>query len=374
MHKYIKLKSLAISLCLSVSFVASAFETKAQYAVLIDYDTKYVLFEKEAHTAMAPSSMSKMLTTYIAFEALKDGQVKLEDMYPISEKAWRMEGTRMFIPLNAQVSFEDLLKGLIIQSGNDAAVALAEILAGSEEEFAVKMNETAKKLGMNESHFTNASGLPMDDNYSTPYDLATLAIHTINDFPEYYHYYSQTEFTYNKIKQGNRNGLLYRNIGADGLKTGHADDAGFGLTASVKKGNRRLIAVVNGLKTNKERTIETEALINYGLANFVNVNVVEKGHVFEKIKVSNGEAKEIEMISPESIVLVTLKRNIKQIKAKINYKSPIIAPIKAGDVIGELVVEIPDAEMMKFPLVSKIAVEKAGLWGRIQGNLSSMFD
>lgn len=368
MQKYL------ISLYLFVSSIASAFETKAQYAILIDHDTQYVLFEKQAHEQMAPSSMSKMMTTYIAFEALRDGQVKLEDMYPISEKAWRMEGTRMFIPLNAQVSFEDLLKGLIIQSGNDAAVAIAEILAGNEEEFAAKMNETAKKLGMNESHFTNASGLPAEDNYSTPYDLAILAIHTINDFPQYYPYYAQTEFTYNNIKQGNRNGLLYRNIGADGLKTGHADEAGFGLTASVKKGNRRLIAVVNGLKTNKERTIETEALINYGLANFANVNVAEKGHVFDKVRVSGGEVKEVEMIAPENIVLVTSKKNIKQIKAKINYKAPIMAPLKAGDVIGELIVEIPNSEAMKFPLISKTSVEKAGLWGRVQSNLSEMFN
>ena len=269
------LKLFTTSIILFLSFSALSFETKANYAYLIDYDTRSVLFEKDAFVHMAPSSMSKMMTAYIAFEELKAGHIKFDDIINTSEKAWRMGGTRMFIPLKAQVSFEDLLKGLVIQSGNDAAVAIAENIGGNEEEFADRMNNTAKKLGMNDTHFTNATGWPEDNNYSCAHDLAILAIRTIQDFPEYYHFYAQTEYTFNKIKQGNRNGLLYRNMGADGLKTGHADEAGYGLTASVKKGDRRLIAVVNGLKSNKERTIETESLVNYGLANFTNLNILK---------------------------------------------------------------------------------------------------
>lgn len=367
------LKLILTSIIILVSSLSHGFETKATYAILMDYNTKTILFEKEAHTAMAPSSMSKMMTAYIAFDYLKNGQVKLDDMFPISEKAWRMGGTRMFIPLNTQVSFEDLLKGLIIQSGNDAAVAIAENLMGSEAEFANKMNDMAKRLGMNNSHFTNATGWPDENNYSCAYDLAILAMHTIKDFPEYYHYYSQTEFIFNKIKQGNRNGLLYRNIGADGLKTGHADDAGFGLTASTKKGDRRLVAVVNGLKSNKERTIEMEALINYGMMNFVNIDILNKEHVVEKIKVSNGKSKEVGLVTSQSIFLTVPKYESKNIKTNIRYNSPAIAPIKAGTVLGELIVHLNNKEII-YPLIADHDVEEAGLFDRIGTNLSGLFD
>jgi D-alanyl-D-alanine carboxypeptidase (penicillin-binding protein 5/6) len=367
------LKHFLTSAILLISSLSYGFETKAGYAILMDYNTKSILFEKEAHVAMAPSSMSKMMTAYIAFDYLKTGQVKLDDIFPISEKAWRMGGTRMFIPLKAQVSFEDLLKGLVIQSGNDAAVAIAENLMGSEDEFANKMNEMAKKLGMNNTHFTNATGWPDENNYSCAYDLAILAIRTIQDFPEYYHYYAETEFTYNKIKQTNRNGLLYRGIGADGLKTGHADDAGFGLTASVKKGDRRLIAVVNGLKSNKERTIETEALINYGMMNFTNLDILNKEHVVEKIKVSNGKLKEVDLVTAQTIYLTVPKHEAKNVKIKIRYNTPVIAPIKSDAVLGELIVHLPSGEKT-YPLVAAHNVEKAGFFDRVGANLSGMFD
>jgi len=367
------LKLIFTSIILLISQISFGFETKAKYAILIDYNTKALLFEKEAHTHMAPSSMSKMMTAYIAFEHLKSGQVKLEDMFPISEKAWKMGGTRMFIPLNAQVSFEDLLKGLVIQSGNDSAVAIAEILMGSEAEFANKMNETAKKLGMNNTNFTNATGWPEENNYSCAYDLALLAIHTIADYPEYYKYYSQTEFEYNKIKQGNRNGLLYRNIGADGLKTGHADDAGYGLTASTKRGERRLIAVVNGLKSNKERTIETEALINYGMMNFVNIPILNTEHVVEKIKVSDGRAKEVGLVTPENIILTLPKSEAKHLKIKIHYQHPVVAPITANTVLGELTVETSSGNK-SYPLVAAHNVEQANMFQRMQSNFSGIFD
>ncbi len=193
------------------------------------------------------------------------------------------------------------------------------------------------------------------------------------DFPQYYHYYAQTDFNYNNIKQGNRNGLLYRNIGADGLKTGHANDAGYGLTASVKKGDRRLIAVVNGLKSNKERSIEAEALVNYGLANFTNILVVRGAQALEKIKVSGGSAKEVEMVSANDVILTLSKKDAKQVKTKIHYSSPAIAPIKAGDVLGELIIE-SNAGTKTYPLIAKNNVDKAGFITRIQNNLSSIFD
>ncbi len=351
---------------------AVAFDTDAKYAILIDYDTKSILFEKEAKTHMAPSSMSKMMTAYIAFESLKNGSVSLTDEFMISEKAWRMGGTRMFIPLKMPVTFEELLKGLIIISGNDAAVAIAEALAGSEDEFAERMNETAAKLGMKDSHFTNATGWPDENNYSCAYDLALLAIHTIQDFPEYYHYYAETEFTFNKIKQGNRNGLLYRNMGADGLKTGHAEEAGFGLTASVKKHNRRLIAVVNGLKSNKERTAATENLMNYGLVNFTNLKILNKNESTEKIQVKGGNVKEIDLISAQDIILTLPKKDSKNVKIKVHYHAPVVAPIKEKQELGELIVETP-AETQKYPLVSAMAVHKGSFVTRIKENLSNFF-
>lgn len=364
------LRTLILLTCLFFAKSVFAFETAAKYAILIDYDTKAILFEKEAKTHMAPSSMSKMMTAYIAFESLKNNSVSLTDEFMISEKAWRMGGTRMFIPLKMQVTFEELLKGLIIVSGNDAAVAIAEILAGSEDEFAEKMNETAQKLGMKNSHFTNATGWPDENNYSCAYDLALLAIHTIQDFPEYYHYYAETEFTFNKIKQGNRNGLLYRNMGADGLKTGHADEAGFGLTASVQRHNRRLVAVVNGLKSNKERTAETESLMNYGLVNFTNANILNKNESVEKIQVTGGNLKEVELISENDIILTLPKKDTKHIKIKAHYHTPVIAPIKEKQELGELIVETP-SETKTYPLVSKVAVNKGSLVERIKENLSN---
>jgi D-alanyl-D-alanine carboxypeptidase (penicillin-binding protein 5/6) len=366
-------KFILTSVLLLFSQLSFGFETKATYAILMDYNTQNILFEKEAYTHMAPSSMSKMMTTYIAFEGLKSGQIKLTDMYSISEKAWKMEGTRMFIPLKAQVSFEDLLKGLVIQSGNDSAVAIAEIMGGNEEEFADRMNETAAKLGMKDTHFTNATGLPDENNYSCAYDLAILARHIIMDFPEYYHYHALTEFTYNQIKQGNRNGLLYRNIGADGLKTGHAKEAGFGITASVKKGDRRLICVVNGLKSNKERTVEAEALVNYGLTNFTNVSVAHKDQTMDKIKISNSSVKEIDMIITENIIFTLPKKDAKDMKVKMHYRSPASAPIAVGDVLGQLIIESKDGTKM-YPLVAKTSANEAGFIDRIQNNLSSIFD
>lgn len=366
-------KFILISFVLLWNQLAFSFETQANQAILMDYNTKEILFEKEAYTHMPPSSMSKMMTAYVVFEALKAKQVTLEDKFRTSEKSWRTGGTRMFIPLNAEVKLEDLLKGLIIHSGNDAAVAIAEMIGGSEEEFVSLMNETAEKLGMNETHFANATGLPDENNYSTAYDLAILAARTISDFPEYFPYYAETNFTYNNIEQGSKNGLLYRNIGADGLKTGYTDKAGFGLTGTVKKGNRRLIVVVNGLKSNSARTNEAEAILNYGLANFTNVTIANKNQIIETIKVSNGDKKTIELIAANDIAYTIAKKDLKLIKAKIRYNSPAIAPIKEGETLGHIIVET-NKETKTYPLIAKNSIQKSSFIGRIGDNLSSIFD
>ena len=366
-------KFILISILLCLNNIAVAFETQAKYAVLMDYDTKTILFEKEAYVRMSPASMSKMMTAYIAFEYLKSGQVKLNDIFLTSENAWKMGGTRMFIPLGAKVSFEDLLKGLIIHSGNDAAVSIAENLMGSEEEFAKAMNETAKSLGMNNTHFTNASGWPDKDAYSCAYDLALLAYHTIKDFPEYYHYYAQTEFTFNNIKQGNRNGLLYRDIGADGLKTGHSEDSGYGLAASVKYNNGRLIAVVNGLDSHKIRTNEIEKLVRYGIMNFTKVKISDVGQVIETVPVAGGKSREVDLITPEDLMIMVPKSESRNLQTIIKYNSPAVAPIKAGSKLGELIIESSSIKDMSYPLVAKRSVEKASFIDRIKNNISSFF-
>lgn len=362
-----------ISVLLCLSKVAFAFETEARHAILMDYDTKTILFEKEAYAKMPPASMSKMMTAYIAFEYLKSGQVKLDDTFISSEKSWKMGGTRTFIPLGTRVSFEDLLKGLIIHSGNDAAVVIAEALMGSEEEFAKVMNETAKSIGMNNSHFVNSTGWPDERAYSCAYDLAVLAYHTIKDFPEYYHYYAQTEFTFNNIKQGNRNGLLYREMGADGLKTGYSDESGYGLAASVKYNNGRLIAVVNGLDSNKMRTNATEALVKYGMMNFTKIKISDSGQIIDTIPVVNGKSRGVDLITSEEVAIIVPKSEVKNIKTEIKYNSPAVAPFRSGDELGRLMVETDSIKDMSYPLVAKEAVEKADFIDRIKNNISSFF-
>jgi D-alanyl-D-alanine carboxypeptidase (penicillin-binding protein 5/6) len=237
---------------------AHAFESTARQAILVDVTGHRVLYEKNADQHMPTSSMSKMMTIYMVFDALKAGKIKLDDTFTVSEKAWRttykQDESSMFLPIGGQVKVEDLIRGVIIQSGNDATVVLAEGLGGSEAEFVTEMNDKAKQLGMTNSHFVNSNGMPDPEHYSTARDLATLAEHLNADFPEYYHFFGELEYTYNNIKQGNRNPLLYRNgLGVDGLKTGHTDAGGYGLTASAVRNGRRLVAVVNGLPSMQAR-------------------------------------------------------------------------------------------------------------------------
>ncbi|HEY8189199.1 MAG TPA: D-alanyl-D-alanine carboxypeptidase family protein, partial [Micavibrio sp.] len=242
---------------------AETMETPAKQAIMLDFDTGAILMEKNADERMTPSSMSKEMTMYMVFEALKSGKLTLEQTLPISERAWRMQGSKMFVGINSQVKVEDLVRGVIIQSGNDAAIALAEGVGGTEDNFALMLNKKAEELGMKNSHFMNASGWPDPQHYSTAHDLSILAYRMVHDFPEYYHYYSEKEFTYNNIKQGNRNPLLYRNIGADGIKTGHTDEGGYGLIGSGILDNRRVIFVVNGLSSMQERADESARMLEW---------------------------------------------------------------------------------------------------------------
>ena len=247
---------------------AATVDTIAKQAILIDTTTDTVLMEKAADERMPTSSMSKMMTAYLVYDALRDGRITLDTKFPVSKKAWQTGGSKMFVQINDTIRVEDLLRGLLIQSGNDAAVVLAEGLAGSETAFADRMNEMAKKLGMNASHFVTSNGLPDPEHYSTARDLAILAERMISDFPQYYRYDGEREFTWNKIKQGNRNPLLYRDMGVDGIKTGHTDSGGYGLTASGMRDDRRLILVVNGLPSMQSRADEGARLLEWGWSQF----------------------------------------------------------------------------------------------------------
>ncbi|HIF11177.1 MAG TPA: D-alanyl-D-alanine carboxypeptidase, partial [Sneathiellales bacterium] len=278
-----------------------AIETAARHAIMVDYETGTVLLDKQSDLPIPPASMSKLMTAYLLFEQLAGGGVKLSDTFPVSEKAWRMGGSKMFVLVNSEVNVEDLIRGIVVQSGNDACIVVAEALGGSEEGFADMMNEKAVELGMTNSTFANATGWPHPDQRMSAADLATLTRHMIRDFPGYYAYFEETSFTYNEIKQSNRNPLLYNNIGADGLKTGHTVEAGYGLASSAIRDGRRLILVTAGLSSAKERASENARLINWGFKEFENYALFEKGETVIDAKVWLGSEAAIPLIVPESV-------------------------------------------------------------------------
>lgn len=345
-------------------------DTAAREAILLDYDTGAVLLAKNADQRTPPSSMSKLMTAYMVFDKLKKGDVNFSDMLPVSPKAWRTQGSKMFVAVNSQVSIDDLLHGVIIQSGNDATVVLAEGLAGSEEAFAEQMTRKAKELGMNSSQFRNASGLPEEGHYMTVRDIATLGRHIIHDFPEYYKIYSQKEFTYNKIKQGNRNPLLYDSTGADGLKTGHTDAAGYGLAASVKRGERRLILVVNGLGSMQNRADETRRLIEFGFREFENYKPFRSGETVAEADVWLGSQKTVPLVVDQDVLLTLPRRARDNAKITLKYNGPLAAPIKRGDTVGQITIESPDAATVTVPVKAAASVERLGFMGRMSAALS----
>jgi len=344
---------------------AATIETQAEQAFLVDFNTGAVLLNKNGDQRMPPSSMSKMMTAYMVFERLKDGRLSLDDELTVSEKAWRKGGSKMFVEVGNQVRVEDLLRGVIVQSGNDACIVLAEGLAGSEEAFADQMNEMAREIGLTGSHFTNATGWPDENHYVTSRDLATLAKRIILDHPEYYHYYSEKEFTWHDIRQGNRNPLLYRNIGADGLKTGHTEAAGYGLTASAVQNDRRLILVVNGLPSVQARADEADRLLSWGFREFDNYALFKAGDTVDEAPVWLGAEDTVPLVLAEDMT-VTLPRNDRNgMKVSVVYESPIPAPIPAGQEIARLRVTWPEGVPVEVPLQAGRDVEQLGPFGRI---------
>lgn len=344
---------------------ALALETLAKQVVLLDMTTGTVLFSKNADALMTPSSMSKIMTVYKLFERLKDGSLSLTDTFSVSEKAWRKKGSKMFVRVKSRVKIEDLIRGIIVQSGNDATIVVAEGLSGSEAAFADELNKTAKKLGMTNSNFVNASGWPDPGHLTTARDLAKLAVATIKDFPSFYHYYSEKSFTYNGIKQGNRNPTIYRNIGADGLKTGHTEAGGYGLTTSSIRKDRRLILVINGLPSKKARATEPERLLDWGFREFKNYKLFKAGETITNVKVWMGDSGSIPILIKKDLVL-TLQRHVRKgMKVKVVVNSPVSAPITKGDVLGILKIETPNNKSLEFPLVSGVSVKKLGLFSKL---------
>ena len=348
-----------------VSVPARAFETAATEAILVDAETGAVLFEKNADEITFPSSMTKMMTIYIVFEHLADGSLSLDDELPVSEKAWRMQGSKMFVEVGNSVRVEDLIRGVVVQSGNDATVVLAEGLAGSEEAFAREMTEKAHELGMANSEFRNASGWPDPAHHTTARDLATLALRTIEDFPQYYPYYAEEVFTWNEIEQHNRNPLLYNTPGADGLKTGHTEAAGYGLTASAQRDGRRLILVLNGMSSTEERASEGQRLMEYGFREFESYDLFAADETVSEAEVWLGEEDTVPLVLGEPLSL-TMSRSARQdMTVKVVYEGPIPAPIAAGQPVARLVIEAPDMPTVERPLLAGTAVPELSMLSRM---------
>ncbi|MHA1565431.1 MAG: D-alanyl-D-alanine carboxypeptidase family protein [Alphaproteobacteria bacterium] len=366
-----RLSAAGVALILALAATpAWSFETKAKQAILIDFETGAVLFEKNADEIMFPASMTKIMTAYLVFEALRDERLSMDDTITISEKAWRTGGSRMFIEVGKNVLVSDIVRGIIVQSGNDASVAIAEALSGSEAAFAELMTETAREMGMEDTVFRDATGLPNPEHVTTARDLATLAKHIIADFPELYPIFSEKTFTYNEIRQGNRNPLLYKEIGVDGLKTGFIDAAGYGLTASVKRGDRRLIMVVNGLESVRDRGDQAEKLIAWGLREFENYPLFKAGEVIEDADIWLGDANDVALILDEDLTVTLPRKARKKMKVAVTYDGPIPAPITKGTQIASLVITGPEITPIQRPLYADADVGSLNFFGRIGGALS----
>ncbi len=352
-----------------VPAVAAPIETAAGHAILIDYETGTVLLEKAADDPIPPASMSKLMTLYLVFEKLKNGELKLDDTLPVSEKAWRMQGSKMFVHVGDRVRVEDLLRGVIVQSGNDACIVLAEGVGGSEEAFAKLMNERGRELGLTQSVFENSTGWPEPGHVMSVRDIATLSRHLIADFPEFYPVFSEIEFTYNKIKQGNRNPLLYKNMGVDGLKTGHTEEAGYGLSASAIREGRRLILVAHGMSGVNPRSQEAERLIEWGFREFDNATIARAGEPIETAPVWFGTMAEVPL-TVASDVKVTLPRSARRkLTAAVRFEGPLPAPVRKGDAVATLHIETDGMPPMSIPLVAGADVERLGIIGRLGANL-----
>ncbi len=342
--------------------------------LLQDFHSGVVLSEHNAGERMEPASLVKLMTAYIVFSEIRAGTVSLDDQVLVSEKAWRMAGSRMFIEVNTRVSVEDLLRGMIIQSGNDASVALAEHVAGSESAFADLMNEHARALGMASTHYTNSTGLPDPDLYTTAHDLALLTRAMIRNFPEYYQLYSEREFTFNGITQPNRNRLLWRDGGVDGVKTGHTESAGFCLVTSAERDNMRLVTVVLGTGSDEARMQETQKLLNYGFRFFETHRLYEAGAPVTATRVWQGAAPELALGLDEDLYVTIPRNQYSRLNAVTRINPALTAPIRRGDPHGSVEVTLDEANVAIRPLVALQTIEEGGFFQRMTDRIMMMFE
>ncbi len=353
-------------------------QTNAQFALMMDYETGAVLFSKDGDQPMAPASMAKLMTVAILFEKLKHGELKLDDTFTVSEQAWRLsvagknESSKMFVSIGSQIRVEDLLQGIIVQSGNDACTVVAEHFSGNEEAFSDLMNAEAKKIGLKNSVFKNASGLPHPDMTVTAHDLALLAQYIIREFPDLYRFFGEKEFTWNGIKQANRNLLLGVYPGADGLKTGHTQASGYGMVASAEQDGRRLILVVNGLKSEAERAAETKRLFDLAFREFRTYALLKAGEVVGEAEVWAGEVRGVPLAVRQPVKLLMRRASRDGLKVKLDYLEPVIPPIARGQELGKLTITAPGVPDVVVPVYAGADVEAGGLMTQIKVGLKEM--
>ena len=354
------------------------FNIQARTAILQDYLSGEILYEKDADRKIFPASMTKIMTAIVAFDLLKSGEINLDDKFIVSENAWRLSQSgysSMFIMVGDQISVENLLKGIIISSGNDACIALAEGIAGTEEEFAILMTEKAKEIGMENTNFSNSSGINAPDNLSTVRDIMIMSNYLIRTYPDYYNYFKETEFTWDRtggdpITQGNRNPLLYKNIGADGIKTGYLSYEKYSLASSIKRNDRRLIAVGSGFKSKNSRSKESLKLLTYGLTKFDTIEIAKNNEIFQELDVWHGVKKKIKTFVNEDIYKTIPKAKKKYLKISVNYDGPIKAPIKKNDVVGNLKIHFKDELIGDYNLLAYEDIQRQNIISRIINSIN----
>jgi len=348
---------------------AAEIDSSAEFAFVTDFGSGKVLMEKQPDAAMKPASMAKIMTVYIAFERIVDGSLSLDDTFLISEKAWRKGGSKTFVEVGKEVSVRDLLYGVAVQSGNDAAIAIAEGISGTEEGFAEEMNYVARKLGMENTVFRNSTGWPHFEQHTTARDLNILATALIREFPadkypELYPMFAEKDFTYNGIKQGNRNPLVYGTQGADGLKTGYTEESGYGLVGSAYRDGQRVVMVLNGLKSMKQRSSESRRLIDLMFREFKLYRFYDKDQTVDRANVWLGTKNKIDLVLEKPLHLVMARSDRRKMKASVNWNDPVPAPITAGQPIGTLVLELPSGKT-KYPLLAAENIDGLGMFDRV---------
>jgi D-alanyl-D-alanine carboxypeptidase (penicillin-binding protein 5/6) len=359
---------------------AAAAPTPAPPAVggsshlLVDHNSGFVLAENDADARLEPASLTKIMTAYVVFRELRHGGLKLEDEVLISEKAWRTPGSRMFVEVGKKVPVEALLKGTIIQSGNDASVALAEHVAGSESSFAGLMNTHAKRLGMDDTHFVNATGLPDDDHYTTARDLAKVTAATIREFPDLYQWYAIKEYFFNGIRQSNRNKLLWRDDSVDGVKTGHTEAAGYCLVASAQRDGMRLTSVVLGTKSEEARASDSLALLNYGFRFFESHKLYASDQVLDQVRVWNGDSKTVPVAPVQDVYATVPRRQYDKLAPRMELDPHIMAPVAQGQKVGRVVIELEGKVIGEVPLVARQEVPEGGLWAKARDTVLLWFE